>query len=54
MSTSARPQRPPPPDVRPTELSAIPLTAASLSVAAAVRLPDRKPDQTLDVVSKPT
>ncbi|MCZ9330197.1 multicopper oxidase family protein [Nocardia farcinica] len=41
---------PPPPDARPTELAAIPLSADRLSAAEAVRLPDRKPDQILDVV----
>ncbi|WP_280474124.1 multicopper oxidase family protein [Nocardia asiatica] len=41
---------PPPPDTRPTELAAIPLSAARLSATEAVRLPNRPPDQTLDVV----
>ncbi|WP_043739214.1 multicopper oxidase family protein [Nocardia asiatica] len=41
---------PPPPDTRPTELAAIPLSAARLSATETVRLPNRTPDQTLDMV----
>ena len=40
---------PPPPDARPTELAAIPLSAQTLTALDSVRLPDRRPDVTLDV-----
>ncbi|MEV0768583.1 multicopper oxidase family protein [Nocardia salmonicida] len=40
---------PPPRDVRPTELAAVPVTAAVLIAAEAVRLPARKPDKTHEV-----
>lgn len=41
---------PPPPDVRPAELSAPPISAAALTAVEGVRLPNRKPDTTLELV----
>ncbi|MGV9614350.1 multicopper oxidase family protein [Nocardia xishanensis] len=40
---------PPPPEIRPAELSAPPLTADRLVSTESVRLPHRKPDKTLDL-----